>query len=142
MISEKPSVNKKYCLFNCENFVLGRMAARIAHLLQGKERPQYAPNKTGEYFVIVINSDKLNVSGRKHSHKMYHSFSGYPGGVTSRKLEEQIEKDSRKVVQNSVFGMLPKNKLRDLLMKKMLVFKDDQHNMSNKLIKEIKQPKA
>lgn len=136
MNKEKPT-KKKYCLFNCENFILGRMSAKIAFLLQGKNEPQYAPNKVGEYFVIVTNSDKLNVSGRKKSDKKYHAFSGYPGGISSRSLEEVIEKDSRKAVWEAVYGMLPKNKLRDIMMKKMLIFKNDKHNVQSAEIEEI-----
>ena len=137
MNTEK-SAKKKYRLFNCENFILGRMAAKIAFLLQGKNDPRYAPNKVGEYFVVVTNSDKLNVTGRKKADKTYHSFSGYPGGITSRKLEDVIKIDSRKAVWESVYGMLPKNKLRGIMMKKMLIFKDDKHNVQNAEIEEIK----
>lgn len=133
----KKSAQKHY-LFNCENFILGRMAVKIAFMLQGKDKPQFAPNKTGNCSVIVINSDKLNVSGRKKGDKMYHYFSGYPGGITSRKLEEMLEKDSRKVVWEAVYGMLPKNKLRDVMMKKMSIFKDDKYNMPNIQAEEIK----
>ena len=118
------------------------MSTKIAYLLQGKDKPQYAPNKTGDCFVIVTNTDKLNVSGRKKSDKMYHSFSGYPGGITSRRLEDVLERDSRKIVWESVYGMLPKNKLRNLMMKKMLIFKDDKHGMHNAEIEEIKAQKA
>jgi len=141
MINEK-SVMKKYYLINCENFILGRMSAKIAFLLQGKDHPQYAPNKTGDCSIIVINSDKLNVSGRKKSDKMYHSFSGYPGGITSRKLEDVLERDSRKVIWEAVYGMLPKNKLRNVMMKKMFIFKDDKHEMQNVEIEEISAKKA
>jgi len=137
-MSKKKTGMKKYYLINCENFILGRMSTRIAFLLQGKDKPQYAPNKTGDCFVIVTNSDKLNVSGRKKSEKIYHSFSGYPGGITSRKLEDVLERDSRKVVWEAVYGMLPKNKLRNLMMKKMLIFKDDKHTVQNAEIEEIK----
>lgn len=138
-MNEKNS--KKYYLFNSENFILGRMSSKIAFLLMGKEKSSYAPNKTGENFVIIVNADKLNVSGRKKSDKVYHTFSGYPGGITSRKLEEALKKDSRKVIWNSVYGMLPKNKLRDLMMKKMFIFKDDRHDIKNARIEEIKPKK-
>jgi len=132
MISEK-----KYYLFDCEKFFLGRMSAKIAFFLQGKNKTDYTPNKEGEYFVIVVNSDKLNVTGRKKDDKMYHSFSGYPGGITSRSLEETLKKDSRKVIWNSVYGMLPKNKLRDRMMKKMFIFKDKEHDIKSPHIEEV-----
>lgn len=137
-MNKEKSAKKKYYLFNCENFTLGRMSSRIAFLLQGKNNSQYAPNKTGECFIIVINSDKVNVSGRKLNNKMYHSFSGYPGGISSQSLAEVLKKDSRQIIWNSVYGMLPKNKLRDRMMKKMFIFKDDKHNIQNGQIEEIK----
>ncbi|MDD3487135.1 MAG: 50S ribosomal protein L13 [Candidatus Moranbacteria bacterium] len=128
---------KKYYLFNAENFILGRMATKIAILLQGKNEVGYAPNKTGEVFVIVTNADKLNVSGRKKDDKMYHSFSGYPGGITSQKLKDVIGRDSRKAVWESIYGMLPKNKLRDVVMKKITISKDQNHGVVNGQIEEI-----
>jgi large subunit ribosomal protein L13 len=133
----KKSLRKTYYLFNCQNFILGRMAVRIAQLLQGKNSFRYAPNKIGECFIIVTNSDKLNVSGRKKKEKKYHYFSGYPGGITSRTLEDVLKKDSRQAIWNSVYGMLPKNKLRDIMMKKIFIFKDENHNIQNAQIKEI-----
>lgn len=141
-MSKEESKKESYYLFNCENFILGRMSAEIAFMLQGKDTPQYAPNKTGECHIVVTNCDKLNVSGRKMHDKMYHSFSGYPGGITSRKLEEVLEKDSRKAVWASIYGMLPKNKLRDVMMKKLHIFKDDKHSIQNAEIKEVKPKKA
>jgi large subunit ribosomal protein L13 len=136
---EKISLNKKkYYLFNCENFILGRMATEIAFLLQGKKDPQYVPNRPGDAYVIVINSDKLNVSGRKKDDKTYHSYSGYPGGITSRKLKDVIKRDSRKAVWESIYGMLPKNKLRDVMMKKITISKDADHGLVNAEIEEIK----
>ncbi|HLM84500.1 MAG TPA: 50S ribosomal protein L13 [Candidatus Bathyarchaeia archaeon] len=140
-MNKKTPTKEKYFLFNCENFILGRMAAEIAFLLQGKDKPQYAPNKVGECKIIVTNCDKMNVTGRKMHDKMYHSFSGYPGGITSRKLEEVLEKDSRKVVWAAVYGMLPKNKLRNVMMKKMFIFKDDKHGIQNVEVEEVK-PKS
>jgi large subunit ribosomal protein L13 len=139
MINNKSEM-KKYYLFNCEKFILGRMSAHIARLLQGKDSPFYAPNRAGECFVVVTNADKMNVTGRKMDDKMYHSFSGYPGGITSRKLKDVIEKDSSRAVWESIYGMLPKNKLRNVMMKKVLIFRDEKYNIPNSKIEEI-QPK-
>ena len=128
---------EKYYLFDCEDFILGRMAAKIAFILQGKDRPDFAPNIESEIGIIAINSDKLRVSGRKKDEKTYHTYSGYPGGITSRKLKNVIERDSRQAIWNSVYGMLPKNKLRDRLMKKMLVCKDGNHGVANGQIEKV-----
>lgn len=129
---------EKYFLFDCEKFVLGRMATRIATLLQGKNTPQYSANKAGNCSVIVLNSDKLNVTGKKLQDKKYHSFSGYPGGIFSRSLEDMIEKDSREAVREAVRGMLPKNKLRKPMLKRMFVFKGGEHDMPNIQADEVK----
>src|SRR4030042_2333112 len=130
-MSKSKTVSKNYYLFDCKKFILGRMSSRIATLLQGKNLPDYAPYKEGNCFIIVINSDKLNVSGKKLASKIYHSFSGYPGGSTSRTLEKALGNDSRKVVWNSIYGMLPKNKLRDKMMKKIQIFRDEKHDIKN-----------
>lgn len=137
-MNKKKTPKEKYYLFNCEDFFLGKMSVKIAFLLQGKDKPDYAPNKMEKRFVIVINSDKLKVSGRKKDSKIYHTFSGYPGGITSRTLRETIKRDSRKVIWNSVYGMLPKNKLRDEMMKKMFIFKDSKHTAGNIQTEEVK----
>jgi len=121
-------------LFDCKKFILGRMATRIAFLLEGKHRPDYAPNADGKVFVIVINSDEVRVTGRKKEGKIYHSFSGYPSGISSRSLKVALQKDSRKVVFNAVYGMLPKNKLRPKMMKRMSVFKDDKYDVKADII--------
>lgn len=128
-------MKNSYYLFDCKKFILGRMATRIAFLLEGKHRPDYAPNADGKVFVIVINSDEVKVTGRKKEGKIYHSFSGYPGGISSRSLKVALQKDSRKVVFNAVYGMLPKNKLRSKMMKRMFVFKDEKHNVKADIIK-------
>lgn len=121
---------KYYYLFDCKKFILGRMAAKIAFLLEGKNKACYKPNVDEKDVVIVINSDKLKVTGGKKEDKMYHSFSGYPGGVSSINLGELVKKDSRKVIQGAVYGMLPKNKMRDKMMKRLLVFKDENHGLN------------
>lgn len=132
MKSKEPKKARKYFLFDCDDFVLGRMSTRAAFLLQGKHHADYLPNNDQGDFVVVINSDKIRVTGNKKEQKMYHSFSGYPGGITSRTLKEKMIRDSRDVISASVFGMLPKNKLRNRMMKRLLVFKDKEHG-----IKEI-----
>ncbi|MFH0930115.1 MAG: 50S ribosomal protein L13 [Candidatus Moraniibacteriota bacterium] len=136
-MNKKPTSVEKYYLFNCEDFILGRMAAKIAFVLQGKDRPDFAPNVESAIGIIATNSDKLRVSGRKKDEKTYHTYSGYPGGITSRKLKDVIERDSRQAVWNAVYGMLPKNKLRDRLMKKMLICKDETHGVVNGEIEKV-----
>lgn len=107
--------------------MLGRLATEIATILRGKNKADFMPNIDGGDFAVVVNSDFLQVSGNKMEGKMYHHFSGYPGGVKSLKLKEVMEKDSRKVIEQAVYGMLPKNKLRDRMIKRLLIYKDDKH---------------
>lgn len=121
-------INRKYHLFDAKKQVLGRMATEIAMVLRGKNKVDFTPNIDGGDFAVVINSDNLQVTGNKMEDKMYHHFSGYPGGITSFKLKDKIEQDSRKVIEAAVYGMLPKNKLRDRMMTRLLIFKDDVHD--------------
>lgn len=124
----KNVINRKYHLFNAENEILGRMATRAAIILRGKNKVNFTPNIDGGDFVVVINSDKIKTTGKKIDDKMYRRFSGYPGGLTSVPLKEQIEKDSREVIKKAVYRMLPKNKLRDRMITRLLVYKDEKHD--------------
>ena len=133
MKSKKSKTARKYFLFDCDDFILGRMSTRAAFLLLGKHKPDYLPNDDRGDFVVVVNSDKVRVTGNKKEKKMYHSFSGYPGGITSRTLKDKIKLDSREIIFASVYGMLPKNKLRDRMMKRLLVFKDKEHGLKEKM---------
>ncbi|MDO9230955.1 MAG: 50S ribosomal protein L13 [bacterium] len=121
------TINRKYHLFDAKKENLGRMATKIATILRGKNKVDFTPNIDGGDFVVVINSDNLQVTGNKLDGKLYHHYSGYPGGIRSVKLKDQIEKDSREVIKMAVYGMLSKNKLRDLMIKRLLIYKDDKH---------------
>ena len=121
------TINRKYYLFNAEKENLGRMATKIATILRGKNKVDFTPNIDGGDFAVVINSDNLQATGNKMEGKLYHHYSGYPGGIRSVKLKDQIKKDSREVIKMAVYGMLPKNKLRDLMIKRLLIYKDDKH---------------
>jgi large subunit ribosomal protein L13 len=120
-------MTRKYHLFDAQNKILGRLSTEVAKILSGRNKVDYTPHIDGGDFVVIINSDKIRVTGNKLEGKIYHKFSGYPGGITSIALKDLLKKDSRKVIQNSVNGMLPKNKLRNEMMKRMLVYKDGEH---------------
>ncbi len=123
----KQTIQRRYHLFDAQGKVLGRMATEIALILRGKGKIDFTPNIDAGDFVVVINSDLLKVTGNKMEGKVYNHYSGYPGGVTSIKLKDQITKDSRKVIEGAVYGMLCKNKLRDKMMTRLLIYKDAQH---------------
>lgn len=120
-------IDRKFNLFDAEKENLGRMATKIARVLRGKNKVDFTPNIDAGDFAVVINSDKLQVTGNKMEGKIYHYYSGYPGGIRSVKLKDQMEKDSTKVIKMAVYGMLPKNKLRDSMIKRLLIYKDDKH---------------
>lgn len=123
----KQTIQRKYHLFDAEGKILGRMATEIALLLRGKGKIDFTPNIDAGDFVVVINSDKIGVTGNKMEGKVYNHYSGYPGGITSIKLKDQLTKDSRKVIEGAVYGMLCKNKLRDKMMTRLLIYRDAQH---------------
>lgn len=124
-------MERKYHLFDAQDKVLGRLATEIAKVLSGKGKVDYTPHIDGGDHVIIINSDKIRVTGRKLTDKIYHRFSGYPGGISSIALKDLLKKDSTKVIKNAVYGMLPKNKLRDKMMLRLHVYTNDQHAHKN-----------
>jgi large subunit ribosomal protein L13 len=132
MIMKSKSINKRqYHLFDAQGKVLGRLATEIAKTLDGSGKIDYTPNIDGGDFVVVINSDKVRVTGRKADNKMYHHFSGYPGGISSINFKDQLKKDSRKIIHGAVYGMLPKNKLRDKMMLRLDIYKNGEHGKKN-----------
>lgn len=124
---EKKSIQRKYHLFDAEGKTLGRLATQIATVLRGKNKVDFTPHIDGGDFAVVINSDRIVVTGNKMEGKIYHHFSGYPGGVSDINLKDQIKKDSRKVIEAAVSGMLCKNKLRDRMLTRLLIYKDAEH---------------
>ena len=122
----KHQVNRKYHLFDAQGKVLGRLATEIVGVVSGKTKVDYAPNVDGGDFVVVINTDGLQVTGNKGDDKMYHHFSGYPGGIRSIAFKDQMKKDSRKVLYQAVYGMLPKNELRARMLTRLRMYKDDK----------------
>jgi large subunit ribosomal protein L13 len=129
MIKQKKNklIARKFHLFNAKNKILGRLATEIVKVLRGKDKSDFTPNIDGGDFVVVINSEKISVSGNKLSGKIYHRFSGYPGGITSTDLNKQMARDSRKIIEQAVYGMLPKNKLRKKMMNRLRIYKDVKH---------------
>lgn len=120
-------MQRKYHLFDAQGKILGRMAVEVAKVLSGRRKTDFVPHVDGGDFAVVINSDGVAVSGNKKEGKIYHRFSGYPGGITSISLAEQIKKDSREIIKMAVYGMLPKNRLRSKMMKRLLIYKNGKH---------------
>lgn len=124
---EKKKDGAKWHIFNAEGKVLGRMSVEVAGLLIGKHRVDYMPNKIAPIYVVVTNTDKVHVTGRKERAKMYRRYSGYPGGLRERTLGEQRQRDSRKLIRAAVTGMLPKNKLRVERLRHLKLYKGEDH---------------
>lgn len=114
---------------DADHKVLGRMATKVAGLLIGKHRPDFAPNKVMPVYVVITNTDTVTLTGRKEQQKMYRHYTGYPGGLKERTAREVRQRDSRKLVADAVFGMLPKNSLRTdrMLHLKLYTGKDHPH---------------
>jgi len=128
MASEKEvKFNKDWYIVNAENMILGRLAARIAHVLKGKHKPAYSPHYDVGDFVVVINADKIKLSGNKLDKKAYFSHSGYPGGTRYTTVRTMLNRHPERVVEYAVKGMLPKNSLGRKMLKKLKVYAGDQH---------------
>ena len=123
-------VNQQWWLLDAKDQVLGRFASEVAQVLRGKHRTDYSPNIYIGDAVIVINAEKIRVTGNKSETKKYFRHSGYPGGVKYESFSELMKNDCDKVVLNAVKGMLPKNKLGREISKHIRVYKDDNHNHS------------
>ena len=127
-ISVKPeSVKRDWYVIDAEGETLGRMATEIAVRLRGKHKPEYTPHvDTGDY-IVVVNAEKVQVTGNKAKDKIYHRHTGYPGGLKSVSFEKLIDKAPERVVQNAVKGMLPKGPLGRAMFKKMKVYAGAEH---------------
>lgn len=125
--AKKDSVEKKWLLVDAENKILGRLASDIAQILRGKKKPVYTPHVDTGDFVIVVNAEKIAVTGRKLSDKVYYHHSGYPGGIKSITLEKLLLKKPEEVIEKAVWGMLPKNSLGRSMFRKLKVYKGATH---------------
>ena len=120
-------VARNWLLVDAEGQTLGRMASAIAARLRGKHKAEFTPHVDTGDFVVVINADKVRVTGRKASDKLYHSHSGYPGGLKSVSFEQLLEKSPERVVRLAVRGMMPRNRLSRIMLKKLKVYAGGEH---------------
>ena len=120
-------VDQAWLLVDAEGQTLGRMAAEIAHRLRGKHKPEFTSHIDTGDFVVVVNCEKVKVTGNKAKDKIYHAHSGYPGGLKSISFEKLIERAPERVIQNAVKGMLPKNALGRAMFNKLKVYAGSEH---------------
>jgi large subunit ribosomal protein L13 len=120
-------VQRQWHVIDARDIVLGRLASHTANLLRGKHKPIFAPHLDTGDFVIIINADKVHLSGNKRENKLAYRHSGYPGGLRSIKYGDLIDKDPRKAVEKAVRGMLPKNSLGRQMLTKLKVYRGEEH---------------
>jgi large subunit ribosomal protein L13 len=120
-------VTRRWYVVDAEGQTLGRLATRIADTLRGKGKAEYTPHVDTGDFVVVVNAEKIHVTGNKLDQKMYHRHSGYPGGLRSRTLRQQLERRPTEVIRTAVKGMLPKNKLASAQIGKLKIYAGPDH---------------
>ena len=120
-------VTRNWYLVDAEGKTLGRLATRIADTLRGKDKPQYTPHTDTGDFVVVVNAEKVAVTGKKMDEKMYYRHSGYPGGLKERSLREQLERRPTDVLRKAVKGMLPRNRLARQQLLKLKIYAGPEH---------------
>jgi large subunit ribosomal protein L13 len=126
--SAKPrEIEQSWYVVDADARTLGRLATQIADVLRGKGKPQYTPHVDTGDFVVVVNAEKVRVTGKKLEQKIYYRHSGYPGGLKERTLAEQLERRPEEVLRRAVKGMLPKNRLAAAQLKKLKIYAGPNH---------------
>lgn len=134
--AKSSEVQREWLIFDATDIPLGRLATEVATRLRGKHKPEYTLNvDTGDY-IVVINADKVKVTGRKFTDKIYHHYTGYPGGLKSISFDKLLNKHPGRVIEKAVKGMLPKNPLGRAMYSKLKVYAGSEHPH------DAQQPKA
>lgn len=126
-VAKPAEVERNWYVVDAEGQTLGRLAAKLATVLRGKHKPIYSPSVDCGDFVIVINAEKIHVTGRRLDQKKYYRHSGYVGGLTEIPLRQQLERRPDRVIDSAVRGMLPKNKLGRKMLKRLKVYAGPEH---------------
>lgn len=134
----KPNeVEREWLLVDATDMVLGRLASQVAQILKGKNKPTYTPHVDTGDFVIVINAEKVRLTGNKANTKAYYSHSGYPGGLKEVSFARMMEKHPERVVEKAVKGMLPKNTLGRAMNRKLKVYAGPEHKHEAQMPRQI-----
>jgi len=120
-------IKREWFVVDASDKVVGRLASTIAGVLIGKGKPAYSPNQDHGDYVVIINADKVKLTGTKPELKTYFSHTMYPGGQKHRPFKELMAKDSTKVIRHAIYGMIPKTKLGRAIMRKVHIYKDANH---------------
>ncbi len=125
--AKKNEVERKWYLVDAEDRILGRLATKIATHLRGKHKPIFTPHIDTGDFIIVVNADRIRVTGDKLIQKMYYHHTGYPGGIKSESLKKRLQRKPEAIIRDAVWGMLPKNRLGRAMLKKLKVYRGPDH---------------
>ena len=131
-------IKREWHLIDAADKTLGRLSVNIARLLMGKHRPTYTPSQDTGDFVVVINADKVRVTGKKPEQKMYYRHSGYPGGFKSVPLEKMMQEHPTRALEHSVFGMLPHTRLGNRMRKRLRVYAGAEHPHASQFTNDTK----
>ena len=136
-VAKKEEVVRDWYVVNVENKVLGRVATEIANILRGKNKPTYTPSVDTGDFVIVLNAEKIALTGNKLADKVYYSHSGFPGGLKTATAGEMLAKKPEDLIRKAVKGMLPKNKLARHMLSKLKIYAGSEHPHKAQLPKAL-----
>jgi len=125
--AKKSDIDRKWYVVDAKDVVLGKLAVKVAVHLRGKNKPVFTPNADTGDFIIVINAEKIKLTGNKITDKVYYHHSGYIGGIKAQTAKELLEKKPEQIIEKAVWGMLPKTKLGRMMIKKLKVYKGNEH---------------
>lgn len=131
--TSQKDIRRTWHLVDVKDQILGRISSHIAKLLIGKTKPYFVSHLDCGDFVVIINAKMIKVSGNKAKQKEYSHFSGYPGGLKKLTFNKVLQENPTRIIHQAVSGMLPKNKLRDLMLKRLFIYADDKHPYAEKL---------
>ena len=125
--ARKSEIERKWYVVDAKDKVLGRLASRVASYIRGKHKPIFTPNVDTGDFIIVVNADKVKVTGNKLVDKLYQHHTGYIGNLKEKSLKDRMNSEPEKVIEDAVWGMLPKNRLGRAMIKKLKVYRGPEH---------------
>ncbi len=126
-VPQKDKIERKWWLIDAEDMVLGRLATEVAKILRGRHKPIYTPFFDTGDFVVIVNAEKIRVTGSKDSQKVYYKHSGYMGGMKETKYERMLATHPDRIIKHAVKGMLPKNRLNRKILTKLKIFAGSEH---------------
>ena len=124
---KKEEVDRNWFVVDATDKILGRFATKIADRIRGKDKPSFTPHTDGGDYVIVINAEKIRVTGKKFTDKKYYKHSLYPGGLKTQTFKQLLQSNPERIIEDAVKGMLPKNKLGKSMIKKLKVYRGSEH---------------